>query len=93
MENRMTKIFKITMVIFAVLMLGMAGIFATTVSAEGTDDVAYIELSEYKTYVFTPEGYSVDDGEVTPHTGSYFLYGNANQDIAFRSNNGEAVTL
>ena len=40
-----TRIFKITIALFAILILGMMGGFATTVSAESISSEAYIEIN------------------------------------------------
>lgn len=88
----MTRVVKTMIAMLAVLLLGMVGGFILAAGAqELPEDILYVEMHKYETYVFTPNGYRAGRDTVE-HKGAYFIYGRASEDIVFTSNNGEAVT-
>ena len=72
MKNRMMKLFKITITVFALLLLGVVSGLVTTVGAQETEnDVAYIQAVQHTNYFITPDGYRVGNGDLVEFTGTY----------------------
>ena len=93
MENRATRIFKLAIALIVILVLGIIGGLLTAVeAAEAPTDLMSVKLERGRTYTFSPDGYSKDGYNEASHTGSYLIYGEADRDIRFASNNGEPVT-
>ncbi len=92
MENRLTRLFKITIAIFAILLLGVIGGFVTTVGAEVPEKAAIINMESDTKLEITPEGYKTGKGNLVAHTDEYILMGNANTDISFKNNTDTQVT-
>ena len=86
MENRLNRFIKVAIALFAVLLLGVIGGFVTTVSAEEIDDTMLVETTVKKTYIFYPNGYTVDDGDLIEFTGTYILTGSASHNVTFVGN-------
>ncbi len=89
-----TRLFKVTIAIFAILLLGVIGGFVTAVGASDLyEDVAVIETENDTVYNFYPDGYRIGQGgELIEFTGTYILTGNADTNVSFTSNDGESVT-
>ena len=92
MENRITKIFKVLMTIFAVLLFGATCGLITTVGAQEAQDTVVIETENNKHYGFYPDGYIIGNGELVEFTGTYVLTGTANENIDFVGLDGEHTT-
>lgn len=93
MKNRIMKLFKITITVFALLLLGVVSGLVTTVGAQETEnDVAYIQAVQHTNYFITPDGYSVGNGDLVEFTGTYIITGRANTNIDFYCDPFENVT-
>ncbi len=92
--EKITRLYKVAIAIFAILLLGVIGGFVTTVGASDLyEDVAVIETENNTAYNFYPDGYRIGQGgELIEFTGTYILTGNANTNVSFTSNDGESVT-
>ena len=89
-----TRIFKITIAIFAILLLGIIGGFATTVMAEtpNFDTGMDIDLSDNNDIVIYPEGIKIGEDDIVEHNGPYILFGDGTKPLIFKNEANEAVT-
>ena len=89
-----TRILKITIAIFAILLLGIIGGFATTVMAEtpSFDEGMNIDLSDNNDIVFYPEGIKIGEDDIVEHNGPYILFGDGTKPPIFKNETNEAVT-
>ncbi len=87
-----TRVFKITIAVLAILLLGIIGGFATTVMAEVPQNTAVITMENDAILNITPEGYSVGGNDFVEHTGGYLIMGEANTNIDFANGTSEQVT-
>lgn len=78
-------------VIMVMAIILTAGLVFTASANESDGDMAVLNTRNYSKYEFSEAGYSIDEN-VTSHTGSYMLCGEANMDVCFTSSNGEPVT-
>ncbi|MBO5357037.1 MAG: hypothetical protein J6A95_04640 [Clostridia bacterium] len=92
--EKISRIFKITIAVLAILLLGVMGGFATTVTAEvpsleaGFD----INLSHNNDIVISPEGIKIGEGDVIPNTEPYIVFGSGEKPLIFKNETNEAVT-
>ena len=87
MKNRaLTKLLKATVAVLALTFIIVA--FSTVAGATDAvveESTKVINMDYYRTYTFYPDGYKVDDGEITPFVGTYILTGHPCEDVAFKS--------
>ena len=89
-----TRLFKITIAVFAILLLGVMGGFATTVMAEAPSfDAGFdINLNNNNDIVISPEGIKIDDGDLIPNTEPYIVFGSGEKPLIFKNETNETVT-
>ena len=92
MENRLNRFIKVVIALFTVLLLGVIGGFVTSVGAEEIDDIMLVKTESERFYIFYPNGYTVDGGELIEFTGTYILTGSANENVTFAGNSTEDIT-
>lgn len=92
--EKISRIFKITIAVFAILLLGVMGGFATTVTAEvpSLDAGFDINLSHNNDIVISPEGIKIGEGDVIPNTEPYIVFGSGEKPPIFKNETNEAVT-
>jgi len=79
-----SKIIRITLAVIMALTLCIAMVFVSSANAADASDVLPIETYNDENYYFGELGFSNGYSQV-PHTGSYLLYGEADQDVLFTS--------
>lgn len=93
MKKRMMRALKLASVIIAVMILGMCyGLVASASGVDIPEGTIVLETERYETYSISPEGYQIGEEDVVSHTGAYLIYGEANSDVSFISNEGASVT-
>ncbi len=92
--EKITRLYKVAIAIFAILLLGVIGGFVTTVEASDIyEDVAVIETENNISYTFYSDGYRIgNNSELVEFTGTYVLTGTANTNVTFTCNDGESAT-